>query len=79
LYGTVAVYDRARRAGVLKPDGGHANIVFAVADQPPETAAPRLFQRYSYQMLAPRDGGQPRAVNLRRQLSHREQAEAQPG
>ncbi|WP_188643473.1 hypothetical protein [Tsuneonella deserti] len=54
-------------------------MVFKSADQPEFFPDPRPFQRYSFGLLVAVDGGQPRAINLRRQLSHREQAEAQAG
>ncbi len=78
-YGTVIAYDPGRSAGVLSPDGGGAPIVFATADQRNLRHPPRLLQRYGFTVLAPRDGGQARAVNLSLELSHRQQAEAQPG
>lgn len=77
--GTIISYNRARRAGMLKPDTGGTNLVFTAADQQEFFPDPRPFERYSYSVLVARDGGQPRAVNLRRKLSHREQAEAQAG
>jgi hypothetical protein len=78
-FGTILSYDRDRGAGMLKPDIGESNLVFTSADQPEFFPDPRPFERYSYVVLVPFGGGQPRAVNLRRQLSHREQAEAQAG
>ncbi len=77
--GTVISYDRGRRAGMLRPDQGGEAVVFKSADQPEFFPDPRPFQRYSFGLLVAVDGGQPRAINLRRQLSHREQAEAQAG
>lgn len=74
----IVTYDRNRSAGLIKPDLGGALIVFGPADQPRLHPEPELFQRYSYNVLTPRDGGQARAVNLCRQQTHREQAEAQP-
>lgn len=77
--GAVISYDTGRGAGVLKADAGNGRFVFAVADQSEVFPHPRLFERYSFDVLVPADGGQSRAVNLRRQLSHREQAERQAG
>lgn len=77
--GTVMSYDRGRRAGMLRPDRSGEGIVFKFADQPELFRDPRPFERYSFGLLAAVDGGQPRAINLRRQLSLREQAEAQAG
>jgi hypothetical protein len=68
-YGIVTTYDRNRRAGVLTPENGSAPIVFSTADQPGASSQPRLFQRYRYDLLVPRDGGQLRAINLHHQPS----------
>lgn len=78
-YGTVVSFDRNRLAGMLKPDLEGARIVFKCIDQSQLVAEPKPFQRYSYSVQTPRDGGRPRAVNLCRLESHREQAEAQRG
>lgn len=78
-YGTVISFDRGRLAGLLKPDVDGAPLVFKCADQAQFFPEPRPFQRYSFTVFVPCDGGKPRAVNLSRQLTHREQAEAQRG
>lgn len=78
-YGIIVAYDRSRRAGVLKPDIAGAPLVFTTVGQPQLGQSLDLHQRYRYTLFLPREGGQPRAVNLIRQLTHREQAEAQAG
>jgi hypothetical protein len=77
--GSIISYNRHRRAGMLKPENGGDPILFTLADQLESFPDPRPFERYSYSLQVKSDGGQPRAVNLRRKLSHREQAEAQAG
>lgn len=78
-YGTVISFDRGRLAGLIKPDLEGAPIVFKSVDQAQIFPEPRPFQRYSFTVLVPGDGGKPRAVNLCRQQTYREQAEAQKG
>ncbi|MGN6500813.1 MAG: hypothetical protein ACTHKM_11780 [Tsuneonella sp.] len=78
-FGSIISYDPSRRTGMLKPDSGGDAIAFTSADQSDFFPDPRPFERYSYVQRIATDGGQPRAVHLRRQLSHREQAEMQAG
>ena len=78
-FGTIERYDATRRAGVIAPEAGGYPIVFAWPDPEGTEQRPEVNRRYRYDVLFPRDGGQPRAVNLQKQLSLREQAEAQRG
>lgn len=78
-FGSIVSYDPLRRAGMIKPETGGDPILFTLADQTETFKNPRPFERYSYSLQGNTDGGQQRAVNLLRTLSHREQAEAQAG
>lgn len=78
-FGTIMSYDSGRRAGTIRPDAGGVAVVFASAPEAALLPDPRPFERYSYALLVPVDGGQARAVNLRRQLRYPKQPEAWAG
>ena len=78
-FGKIQSYNDQSRSGIILPDQGGQPIPFDNQDAASDDPRPKIHQRYAYDTLLPAQGGELRAVNLRLQETHREQAESQAG
>ena len=78
-FGKIQSYDARTGSGIILPEQGDQRIPFDGRDAASDDPRPKIHQRYAYDTLLPAHGGEPRAVNLRLQQTHREQAASQAG